>query len=74
VDKLLTSMNSVFEHLAEIQPFLTETRNMLKEVVARVEDSWVEQDSSEHRVQNQTTLSAPLTASPSATLRERMAG
>ena len=31
-------MQNVFAHLAEIEPFLKETRTMLKEVVARVGD------------------------------------
>ena len=31
-------MHNVFAHLAEMEPFLKETRTMLKEVVARVGD------------------------------------
>lgn len=31
-------MQNVFAHLAEMEPFLKETRSMLKEVVARVGD------------------------------------
>lgn len=38
VDRLLKNMQNVFAHLAEIEPFLKETRTMLKEVVARVGD------------------------------------
>ena len=38
VNRLLKNMHNVFAHLAEIEPFLKETRTMLKEVVARVED------------------------------------
>ena len=34
-------MNVVFAHLAEIQPFLKETRNILKEVVARTDNTWI---------------------------------
>lgn len=36
VDRLLKNMQNVFAHLAEMEPFLKETRTMLKEVVARV--------------------------------------
>ncbi len=38
VDRLLKNMHNVFAHLAEMEPFLKETRTMLKEVVARVGD------------------------------------
>ena len=38
VDRLLKNMQNVFAHLAEMEPFLKETRTMLKEVVARVGD------------------------------------
>lgn len=38
IDRLLKNMQKVFTHLAEMEPFLKETRTMLKEVVARVGD------------------------------------
>ena len=38
VDRLLKNMQNVFAHLAEMEPFLKETRTILKEVVARVGD------------------------------------
>ena len=38
VDRLLKNMQNVFAHLADMEPFLKETRMMLKEVVARVGD------------------------------------
>lgn len=38
VDRLLKNMQNVFAHLAEMEPFLKETRTMLKEVVSRVGD------------------------------------
>ena len=35
VDRLLKNIQNVFAHLAEMEPFLKETRTILKEVVAR---------------------------------------
>lgn len=37
VDRLLSNMRSVFAHLAEIDPFLRETRSLLKNVASGVE-------------------------------------
>ena len=36
VDELLKNMQNVFAHLAEMEPFLKETRTMLKAIVERV--------------------------------------
>ena len=66
VDRLLNSMHEVFAHLAEIQPFLTETRSMLKEVLSRVGHAWIDpddhQDSQPDGDHDPATLGLPLEA------------